>query len=106
MAGRRAFQDDPELQQLVLPNVQLTGRQLGVGPYSSVEELLVNGLVCAGRRMHREFLGQDNEGVRNIERKFFKECQVTPRTILMSLKLHSQANSSLASNFVAGDGED
>ena len=106
MARRQAFQDNPELQQFVLLNVQPTGRRLGTGSYGSVEELLVNGLVCAGKRLHEVLLERDNEGVGSIERKFFEECQVTPRTILVSLKLYSQANSPLASNFVAGDGED
>lgn len=82
MARRWAFQDNPELQQLVLPNVQLTGRQLGVGSYSSVEELLVNGLVCAGKRLNEIFLEGDKEGVIKVERKYFKECQVTPTTII------------------------
>jgi len=103
---RQAFRDNPELQQFVIPEARPTGRQLGVGSYDSVEELQVKGLVCAGKRMHEALLERDNEGVGSIERKFFEECQVTPRTILVSLKLYSQANSPLASNFVAGDGED
>ena len=52
--GRR--QPDPGLQQFVLPDVRPTGRQLGVGSYGSVEELEVNGLVCAGKRLHPALL--------------------------------------------------
>ena len=79
MAGRirrQVFQSDPELQQFVLPEVRPTGRQLGVGSYGSVEELEVNGLVCAGKRMHDALLEQGNIGATNIARKYLEECQV------------------------------
>ena len=77
MAGRgRAFQRNPELQRFVLPLVHPTGKQLGVGSYGSVEELEMNGLVCAGKRLHDALLQQDNAGVQNIERKYLEECQV------------------------------
>ena len=78
MAGRQAFRDNPELQQFVLSDVQPTGRKLGVGSYGSVEELLANGLVCAGKRLHEMLLERDNEGVINVERKYLEECQVMP----------------------------
>ena len=78
MARRQPFRDNPdlELQQFVLPDVQPTGRNLGVGSYGSVEELQVKGLVCAGKRLHETLLERGNEGVLNIERKFLEECQV------------------------------
>ena len=77
MAGRRqAFQRNPELQRFVLPDVRPTGKHLGVGSYGSVEELKVNGLVCAGKRLHDALLGRDGAGVANIERKYLEECQV------------------------------
>ena len=79
MAGRirrQVFQSDPELQQFVLPEVRPTGRQLGVGSYGSVEELEVNGLVCAGKRMHDALLEQGNIGATTIARKYLEECQV------------------------------
>ena len=79
MAGRgQAFQRNPELQRFVLPDVRPTGKQLGVGSYGSVEELEVNGLVCAGKRLHDALLERDNAGVANIERKYLEECQVIP----------------------------
>ena len=78
MAGRRqAFQANPELQQFVLPEVRPTGRQLGVGSYGSVEEVEVNGLVCAGKRLHDALVEQGNAGVSSITRKYLQECQVT-----------------------------
>ena len=59
MAGRRqAFQNVPELQRFVLHGVRPTGRQLGVGSYGSVEELEMNGMVCAGKRLHEALLEQ------------------------------------------------
>ena len=84
MAGRgRAFQRNPELQRFVLPDVRPTGKQLGVGSYGSVEELEMNGLVCAGKRLHDALLQRDNVGVQNIERKYLEECQVMPTSRLL-----------------------
>ena len=78
MAGRRqAFQSSPELQQFVLPG-RPTGKQLGVGSYGSVEEVEVNDLVCAGKRLHESLVEQGNIGVTNITRKYLQECQVMP----------------------------
>ena len=77
MAGRRqAFQGSPELQRFVLPEVRPTGRQLGVGSYGSVEEVEINGLVCAGKRLHDALVEQGNAGVSSITRKYLQECQV------------------------------
>ena len=61
----------------MLHGVRSTGRQLGVGSYGSVEELEVNGLVCAGKRLHEALLEQGNAGVAEISRKYLLECQVT-----------------------------
>ena len=83
MAGRRqAFQGSPELQRFVLPEVRPTGKQLGVGSYGSVEEVEVNGLVCAGKRLHDALVEQGNAGVTNITRKYLRECQVMPPPLL------------------------
>ena len=75
---RQAFERIPELQRFVLPDLRPTGRQLGVGSYGSVEELEVNGVLCAGKRIHDALLQRDNVGVQNIERKYLEECQVMP----------------------------
>ena len=40
----------------------------------------MNGLVCAGKRLHEALLEQGNAGVANIARKYFLECQVTSRS--------------------------
>ena len=79
MAGtRQVFQNNPELQEFILPDVRLTGKQLGVGSYGSVEELEMNGMVCAGKRLHDALVEQGNVGVANILRKYLQECQVMP----------------------------
>ena len=84
MAGRgRAFQRNPELQRFILSDVRPTGRELGVGSYGSVEELEMNGLLCAGKRLHDALLQRDNAGVANIERKYLEECQVMPTRKLL-----------------------
>ena len=77
MEGRRLdFENNPELQRFVLTGVRPTGNQLGAGAYGSVEELDVNGLVCAGKKLHEALLEQCNAGVADIVRKYFLECQV------------------------------
>ena len=73
---RHTFQNSPELQRFVLDGVRPTGTLLGVGSYGSVMELEVNGLVCAGKRLHESLLDQANAGVADIARKYFLECQV------------------------------
>ena len=79
MAGtRQVFQHNPELQEFILPDVRLTGKQLGVGSYGSVEEFEMNGMVCAGKRLHDALVEQGNVGVANILRKYLQECQVMP----------------------------
>ena len=78
---RQVFQRNPELQRFVVPEVRPTGKQLGVGSYGSVEELEVNGLMCAGKRLHDALLQRDNAGVANIERRYLDECQVLTNII-------------------------
>ena len=88
MAGRReAFNRNPELQRFLLTDVRHTGKQLGVGSYGSVEELEVNGVICAGKRLHEVLVEQGNAGVPNIVRKYLQECQVTPLTDIRIISL-------------------
>ena len=70
------YQHDPQLQQFVIPDVRCTGRQLGVGSYGRVEEVEVNGIVCAGKIIHQTLLEQDNMGSQRIARKYAEECQL------------------------------
>ena len=68
--------DFRKLQRFVLLGVRPTGRQLGEGSYGRVEEVEVNGQVCAGKRLHEVLLEQGNSGVENMKRKYHEECQV------------------------------
>ncbi len=67
---------DPDELQLRVPNVSRTGRQLGYGSYGSVEELVVDGVVCAGKRLHDVLARASNVGVRELRRKYVTECQL------------------------------
>ena len=81
MAGRwQTFQNNPELQRFMLTGVRPTGRNLGTGCYGSVEELEVNGVVCAGKRIHEALLDQGNADVAGIVRRYLSGCQVTSKT--------------------------
>ena len=75
-ARRQALRNDPQLQRYIIPNVLLTGRQLGVGSYGSVEELEINSLICAGKRIHEMLIEPGNAGLQNIVRKYVEECRL------------------------------
>ena len=81
MATRRpdrhqSLQNHPNLRRFVIANVRLTGRQLGVGSYGSVEELDVDGLICAGKSIHETLIERGNFGLENIAQKYVDECQL------------------------------
>ena len=46
----------PELEQLVITEVKLTGTQLGTGAYGSVEEGEIPGAKVAAKRLHAELV--------------------------------------------------
>ena len=96
---RQAFRRNPELQRFVLPDVRPTGRQLGVGSYGTVEELEMNGLVCAGKRLHDALLQRGNAGVANIERKYLDECQVHDANQQISLAIVSRSQTLATRNW-------
>lgn len=75
----------PGLRRFVLSDVVATGKNLGAGSYGSVLELKVNGLVCAGKRLHDALLDRDNTGVANIERRYLDECQVIIANVLTNI---------------------
>ena len=41
-----------QLQSLLLNDVEETGKELGRGSYGVVYEVIVSGLVCAGKALH------------------------------------------------------
>ncbi len=70
------LRDAPQLQPFLLPNVRPTGRMIGGGAYGTVEELDVDGLLCAGKKLHDVLVERGNYGTPNIVRKFVEECSL------------------------------
>ncbi len=73
---RRALESVPQIRRFLLQNVRLTGRKLGVGSYGSVEEVEVDGLICAGKRIHEVLVDVSNEGIQLVAQKYVAECQL------------------------------
>ena len=95
----RAIRNDRQLARFVVEG-RATGRQLGTGSYGSVEEvnylqcfhrcllkyiqllsfkfwqIEVNGLVCAGKKIHDALIDAANAGVENVATKYVQECQL------------------------------
>ncbi len=69
----RTLQSIPEIRRFLLENVRPTGRTLGVGSYGSVDEVEVDGLICAGKKIHEMLI---NAGAQFIARKYVEECQL------------------------------
>ena len=59
-----------------LDNLLSTGKKIGHGAYGYVEEVEVNGVVCAAKKVHRVLLHHSNDGVEEFKQKFFKECVI------------------------------
>ena len=72
----RALQNAPQLHPFILSNVTPTGNKLGEGSYGCVEELEVNGLVCAGKRMYETLIDSGNEGADHMIHKYYDECRL------------------------------
>ena len=73
---RRALQNAPKLRPFILSNVKPTGKKLGEGAYGCVEELEVNGLICAGKKMYDTLTDSGNEGANRMIQKYYDECQL------------------------------
>ena len=72
----RALQNAPQLHPFILSNVTPTGNKLGEGSYGCVEELEVNGLICAGKRMYETLIDSGNEGADRMIQKYYDECRL------------------------------
>jgi serine/threonine protein kinase len=68
------YRDIPELKPLLLYDVNLTGRQLGIGSFGVVEELRYGGTICAGKKLHENLMDFRDEGVQKLVEKFVSEC--------------------------------
>ena len=67
------------LEPFVVPNVELTGVELGRGAYGVVQEAKIPGAVCATKKLHNDLIQGD---LNYLERKFLNEC------VLMSSLRH------------------
>ena len=70
------LRDAPQLEPFVLPNVTPTGKLLGGGSYGVVQELGVDGLLCAGKKIYDELIDHENEGVQRMIEKYYRECSL------------------------------
>ena len=73
------LRDHPDLRPFVLPDVRLTGRNIGAGSYGSVEEVEIPGAICAAKKIHDFF--QDRSQVSEVEitrvsEQFVVECRL------------------------------
>ena len=73
---RKTLQNAPQLRPFILPSAMPTGRKLGQGSYGYVEELEVNSLICAGKRMYETLIDPGNEGADHMIQKYYEECHL------------------------------
>ena len=71
---RKALQAAPQLHSFILPDVTPTGRQLGGGSYGTVEELEIDGLICAGKKLYDTLIDSGNQGAQCMVAKYYDEC--------------------------------
>ena len=64
------------LQEFLLGDVEVCGRELGVGSYSSVLEMKYKGMRCAGKRIHRTLYDQGVPVGPEILERYEKECEL------------------------------
>ena len=69
-----ALQGAPQLDPFVLHNVRPTGKRLGGGAYGVVDELEMDGLVCAGKKVFDVLIDPANQGAQRVVNKYFDEC--------------------------------
>ena len=76
--GVTALQSAPGLQQFILKDVKHPSKpkRLGTGSYGSVDELVVGGIICAGKIVHDTLVNVENEGAENIVQRYIRECQL------------------------------
>ena len=78
------LRNHPELQPLILHNVEWTGNTIDSGAYGSVEEVRIPGALCAAKKIHDFLFKQDPKWLakktadENIQR-FVEECKIMGR---------------------------
>ena len=69
-------QEVSHLTEYILTNVRRNGKSLGTGSYGSVEEVEVNGVKCAAKKLHDVLAQPYNEGADTMQEKFVRECRM------------------------------
>lgn len=97
MAENHHSEVDEILQGYLLDNVEVAGRELGVGSYSSVVEMRYKGMKCAGKRIHQSLYEQGVAVGPEILDRFGTECELLSEIrhphIVQFLGLHFEDNS-------------
>ena len=71
------LEDIPDpLQDLLLKDIEVSGRELGIGSYSSVLELSYKGIKCAGKKLHKNLYDQGMAMGPEILERFGVECEL------------------------------
>ena len=76
LASLEALRNARELQPFIVHNVRPLGKPLGRGSYGSVEELEIDGVVCAGKSIYEELVHHDNQGAQRMVDMYLRECNV------------------------------
>ena len=63
-------------RQLILNEVNPTGREIGHGAYGRVFEISYEGTLCAAKEMHRHLLDSAREDLQELKEGFLDECQM------------------------------
>ena len=63
-----------DLEDWAVKNVQTNRRQLGNGAYGSVEEVEMDGVICAAKRIYPVLIFANDEGVKRTRERFVQEC--------------------------------
>lgn len=66
----------PELAPFLLENVERRGIILGAGSFGSIEEVVMNGAVCAGKRIHDSLIQPQNVHRDILKKKIVEECHI------------------------------
>ena len=73
---RQGLKNAPQLRPFILSGVKSTGQTLGGGSYGNVEELEVNGLLCAGKKLFDTLIDPGNKGAQQMVDKYYNECSL------------------------------
>ena len=71
-----AFRRMPELESLLLKDVQDTRENLGEGAFGFVRKLRVGATFCAGKTVHEALTNNSDKGAKDVVFNFLKECKM------------------------------